>query len=135
MRDQVDRSPAFCFNIAQKDATGTTQGKLRQAPQRILGAVGMNGRKRSAMAGIERVKEDTRFRSTYLPYNNPVRPVPQRGFEQVCESDLTLVRIELGFGGDDMQLANMDLGDIFEDQNALAFRDKAGQHVSERGLP
>lgn len=75
MRNQVDGPPAFLRDILQRDAARATRGKLREAPQRISGAVGVDRRERTAMAGVEGVEKDTRLRTTNLPYNNPVRPM------------------------------------------------------------
>src|ERR1700679_3227525 len=122
MRDQVDGSPPFLCHILQRDAACAPHGELREAPQSIAGGVGVNRRERPAMSGVECVEEDARLRSANLPYNNPVGPVAQCGFQQVCESDLALVGIELGLGGDDVPLPYVEFGDVFEDEDAVAVR-------------
>ena len=76
--------------------------------------------KRSAMACVQGIEKDTRFGSPNLADDDPVRPMAKRSLEQVGESDLALVRIELGLGGDDVRLPYIKFGHIFEDQNAVA---------------
>jgi len=125
MHYHVNGPFALILDIVQRDtSTRTTHRKLRQAPERISGAIGMNRCKRSAMACIQSIEEDPRLGSTNFAYNDPVGPVTERSFEQVGEANLTLVSIELGFGGDDMRLPDIELGYIFQDQDAVAIRDE-----------
>ncbi len=84
------------------------------------------------MAGVERVEEDARLRATNFAHDDPARPVAQRGLQQVAESDLALVGIELGLGGDDMRLLYIEFGHVFEDEDAVAVGDESGDDVGER---
>ena len=76
------------------------------------------------MACIQGIEEDARFRAANLAHNDPVRSVAKGSLEQVREADLALVSIELGLGGDDVRLLNIEFGDIFKDQNTVAIRDE-----------
>ena len=86
------------------------------------------------MACIQGIEEDSRLWAANLPYNDPVWPVAKGSLEQVGETDLTLMGIELGLGGDDMRLLNIEFGDVFKDQNSVTVRDKRGQHIGQSGL-
>lgn len=118
MHDHVDGSSALLLDIAQRDGSSrASHGKLCQAAECICGAIGMNGRKRSAMACIQGIQEDACLRAAYFSDDDSVWPMAKRRFEKVSETDLALMGVELGFGGDNMRLLNIELGDIFQDQN------------------
>ena len=91
MCDHVDGLVALLFNIMQRDASTRTYmaGIVPGAGGRASsGAVGMNGRQRSAMARIQSIEKDARFGSSNLTHNDPVRPVAKGSLEQVREPDL-----------------------------------------------
>lgn len=135
MDDHVDTSPAFLLDVVQRDASScASHGELRQTPQRISSAVGMNGRKRSPMAGVQSIEEDTRLRASNLAHNYAVRPVTKGGFEQIGKPNLILVRIKLGLGRDDVRLPDMEFGHIFQDQDAITVRNGTGKYIGERRL-
>ena len=43
------------------------------------------------MTGVQGIEKNAGFSPANLPHNDPVRPVPKGGLEQVGEADLTLV--------------------------------------------
>ena len=110
---------------------GTPHCELCQATQRIFGAVGMDRRERPAMSCIERVEEDSRFRPANLSYNDPVRPVAKCSLQQIAESDLALVSVKLGLGGDDVRLPYIEFGHIFKNQDAVAVGNKPGEDIGQ----
>jgi hypothetical protein len=61
--DQINGSCTFFDDVLQRDASGTTHGKLCETSQGIFGAVGMDCGEGSAMAGVEGVEENTRLRT------------------------------------------------------------------------
>jgi hypothetical protein len=135
LHDYIDGPFALLLDVMKRDAPSrATHSKLRQAPECISGAVGMDGRKRPAMACVQGIEEDTRFSATDLAHDDPVRPMPKSCLQQVGEADLAIVRIELSLGGDDVRLPYMEFGYIFQDQDAITVRDKTGEHISECGL-
>ena len=54
------------------------------------------------MACIHSVEKYSHFRAAYLTHNDPVRSVAKGGLEQIRETDLAIVCIELGLGADDV---------------------------------
>ena len=60
-----------------------------------------------------------RLRSAHFPYDDAVGPMTKNGFEQIVERNLAAVRIGLGFGGDEVRLADMQLRRILNNKNAL----------------
>jgi hypothetical protein len=50
------------------------------------------------MTCIQSIEEDPRFRASNLSDDDSVRSVPERGLEQIRESNLALMSIELGLG-------------------------------------
>ena len=102
--NNIDYPAAFLLDILQTNVTGTAHCQMREAADGVFGAVGMNRSQRTTMAGIESVEKNARLSTANLANDDPVGPVSERCFEQVGKADLALVRIELGFGGDDVRL-------------------------------
>lgn len=92
-------------------------------------AAGVNGRKRSTVSGVHRVQKRPRLGSTNLPKDDAVRTVAERGLEQVIEGDGMPVGIGLGLLLDHMRFADVQLGGVFDNQDALVLRDGVGEHV------
>ena len=86
------------------------------------------------MACIQSVEKYSRVRAAYLTHNDAVRPVAKSGLEQIRETDLALVCIELGVGADDVGFFNIRFRDIFIDQDSIAVRDQRRQHIGESRL-
>jgi hypothetical protein len=57
------------------------------------------------MARIQGIEEGACLWSANFTDNDPVRPVAKRSFEQVGETDLALVSIELGLGRDNVRFS------------------------------
>ncbi len=62
-------------------------------------------------ACVQSIEKDARLRAAYFSYNNPVRSVAKSSLKQVGETDLALMGIELGFGGNDVRLFYIEFGD------------------------
>src|SRR6266849_8124067 len=86
------------------------------------------------MPSIQSVEKSARFGTAHLPNDDPIRAVPENGFQQVIKSDCALVRIELSLGGDDVRFSDREFCCVFDDQNAIVVRNGVRQDVNERGL-
>lgn len=93
--NQVNTPPDILFGHVQLQVGTATDCEARQATHRFLGTAGMDGRQRSAMAGIHRVEQCAGLRAAHLADNDAVWPVPKHSFEQVVEGDLAAVSIGL----------------------------------------
>jgi len=131
MGDQFDRPQTFLMDVVQSNTTGSAHGELREPPQCISRAVGVYGRDRAAMAGIECVKKDARLRAANLAQNDTVWSMAQCRFQQVTESDLALVCIELDLGRDNVRLPYVEFSHVFKDEDSIAVRNRASDDIGE----
>ena len=107
-----------------------------QARNGIAWVVGVNGGQRTFVAGIHRLHHIHRFRAADLANHDPVRPHPQGVANQCPLVDFTLafdVR-RARFQADDMRLLELQLGCVFDGDDALGLRNESGQYVEQRGL-
>ncbi len=86
------------------------------------------------MTCVQSIQEDACLWAANLAHYNPVRSVAERRFQQVAESDLALVGVELGLGGDDVWLPYVKFGDVFEDEDAVAVGDETRDNIGQRRL-
>jgi hypothetical protein len=93
--DQVDASPYIVFGHLKCEIGAVPDCQRRQAAYGFSRAAAMDGRQRSAMAGVHRVQQCASLRPAHLTDDNPVWPVPEYSFEQVVESDFAAMRIGL----------------------------------------
>src|ERR1700761_4731072 len=91
----------------------------------------MDGRQRATVACVQRIEEDTGLRSANLPHVHSVGPVAERGFQQVSKSYLTLMRVELNLGGDDVLFSNIKFSNILKDQDTVLIGDKTSQDIEQ----
>ena len=63
------------------------QDTMRQAGERLLGGVRVDGAQAAEMTGVERLQQVERFRATHLANQDAIRPVAKRGAEQVGNRD------------------------------------------------
>ncbi|MNW61951.1 hypothetical protein D3C74_400480 [compost metagenome] len=91
---------------------GSTEYHRFQTADHIPGTVRMPRAEAAVMAGIHRLKHIEAFRAPNLAHHNAVRPHPQRGTDQITDTDLPpafririsrLQRNEIRYG-DDLQL-------------------------------
>src|SRR5229473_7932176 len=95
----------------------------------------MDCREHAAMAGIQSIEEGARFGTAHFTNDDPVRAVPENGFQELIKSDCALVRIELSFGGDDVRFSDSEFCRVFNDQNAIFIGDRIGEDVDQCGFP
>ena len=134
MDNHVDTPCNFLGNIVLH---GMAAGAVRQCShpsQSRFGAVGVDGRKRAAMACVQGIEQCPCFQATDLAQDDSVGPMAKGCLEKTVESDGILMRVKLGFGGDNMGLAKVQFRRVFDGQDTFLFRDGIGQNIENRGF-
>src|SRR5580698_7813817 len=135
MDDKVDNFADLGFYVGESSLRMIAHHQIREAPNCLLGGIGVNGREGSRVAGVEGIEQCTGFDSTYFSQNDPVRSPAKSGLQKIVERDLGLEGIRLGFDGKDIGLLDVKLGRILDDNDPLSFGNKVGQYSQQRCLP
>src|SRR5579859_309383 len=96
----------------------------------------MNGRKTSAVAGVEGLQQVESLLAPDFPQDGALGPVPQAGLEQITDGDGWNLRplLAAGLEADKVRLADVDLGGIFDYQQTVIIGNEVGQDVKQGGL-
>ena len=87
------------------------------------------------MAGVEAIEQRARLGSAHFAKGDAVWTPAQSGLQQVVERGRVLVCVGLAFSGQDFGLLDMQLGGIFDDDDAFVVGDRLSKDVQERGPP
>jgi hypothetical protein len=132
--DEIESAPHVLLDGIETEAAAPAHHQGGGPMDGSFRAAGVDGRQRPAVAGIHGIEQCPRLRPAYLADDDAVGTMTKDGLEQVVEGNLVAVRIGLRLRGDDMRLADMQLRRVFDDQDAVLFRDRVGQYTGERGL-
>ncbi|OPY10607.1 MAG: hypothetical protein A4E66_01514 [Syntrophus sp. PtaB.Bin001] len=96
----------------------------------------MNGRQRSVVTGIHRLKHVQHFFGADFADDNPVWPHSQAVPDQIALGHFTLAFDIFGprFQADDMFLFELEFGGILDGDNPFVSRNKTGKNIEHRGL-
>ena len=108
-----------------------------QPPERIIGPVGVHGGERSPVPGTHRLHHVERLGATHLADHNPVGSHAQGIAYEVADGDLAdaLDSCVARLQPHDMWDAKVQLGGVFDCDDALAVWDRSCQRVEQRRLP
>src|SRR5207302_1697692 len=135
--DQQGDAADDLFADGLEGQIGTTHDDHGLDPvDRVLWAVGVHGCHAAVVAGVHRLEHVERFGGAAFADDDPVGPHPQGVDDQVPDGDgaATFHVRAAGFQGDQVALAELQLGGIFDGYDALGVRNEVGQHVECRGL-
>src|SRR5487761_1175472 len=83
---------------------------------------------------MTRLAKRWRAFSAHFAQNDPVRSPAESRLQEIVERDICLERIGLAFDRKNVWFLDVQLGSIFDDDDALLFRDRICQYSQERGL-
>src|SRR4051812_12125846 len=112
---------------------------MRQARQRLVGGIRMDGAEASEVTGVEGLQEVEGLTAAHLADDDAIGPMPQRGTEQIGDRDsrqwrlvpqrhLSSSRLE----SEEIRLVEVDLCGLLDDYDPIAIRDPSGQGVQQR---
>jgi hypothetical protein len=104
--------------------------------QRILGRVGVDGRERSLVTGVQGHEEIERFAAAHLADHDPVRPHAKGASQEVANSHQPAALDVRGAAleADDVGLSQAQLGGVLDRDHPLRLFDEGGECVEERRL-
>ena len=98
----------------------------------------MDSRNRTRVPGVQRIEQVECFTAAYFANDQPVRPVPQRRFDQIPNGDrrdclrTRAVNLFLSrFEAKDVWMVDLQFGCILNDAQALVLRDEVDQSLRE----
>ena len=89
------------------------------------------------MTGIEGLEKIESFLSTDFAQNRPLGPMAQTGFEEIANchrwdaGSLLPARLE----ADEIGLADVDLGRVFDNDQPIFIRNEVGQDIQQGSFP
>ena len=87
------------------------------------------------MTDVQRLQEIKRLASPNLSYDDAIGPVTESGLEEIPNGDSRRrVLCPAGLETDQVALANVDLGRILDDHDALLIRDEVTEDVEQGGF-
>ena len=136
MDDQVDAAPHLLGDRLVRQADPGHQRQRLEPAQRIGGRVGVDGRERAVVAGVERGQQVERLGAADLADHDPVGPHPQRVAQQVANRHLppALDAGRPALQPDHVRLLQAQLGRVLDRHHPLAGGDEAGERVEQRRL-
>jgi hypothetical protein len=112
------------------------EGERLDPPQRIGRRVGVHGRERAVVAGVQRLEHVERLRAPHLANHDPVGPHAQRVHHELPDRDLAAAleirraRLEPHH----VPLPQPQLGGVLDRDDALLARDRPRERVQRRRL-
>ena len=76
------------------------ENEIGKAAERLCRGVGVDGRERPGVTGVERIEQRSRLDAADFAQDDPVGPPAQRGLEQIVEGNAGLEGIGLAFDRD-----------------------------------
>lgn len=134
MHDEIDSFGDFGFRVGESGLRMVAHHQIGESMQGLLCRIGMDGRKRSGMAGIEGIEQCARLNSAHFAEDDAIWPPAESRLEKVVESDVGLECIRLAFDGQDVRLLNLQFRSIFDDDEAFLFWNEIGQYPEQCGL-
>ena len=134
--DEVDGRGDLLADRPQRQLVAGHEDHRLEAPEHVLGAVGVAGRQRAVVAGRHRLEHVQRLARAALADDDPVGSHVHRVPQQVPDRDLALA-FEVGrprLERDDVVLAELELGGVLDRHDPLVVRDERRQDVERRGL-
>src|SRR5262245_62156762 len=114
---------------------------VRQAGERLLGGIRVNGAQAAEMTGVERLQKIEGFRPANLANQNAIRSVPQGRAEQISDGDRGQRRLlpERSLGSSRFQskyvrFVEVNFRSLFDENDSIAIRNVGGQRVQKRRL-
>src|SRR5262245_43654001 len=114
---------------------------VRQAGERLLGRIRVNGAQAAEMPGVECLQKVEGFRPANLADEDAIRPVPQGRPEQVSDGHRGQRRLlpERSLGASRFQskyvwFVEVDFRSLFDENDSIAIRNVGGQRVQKRRL-
>ena len=135
MNNHVNGATALVFNVIEGHVSRASECKVGESANRSLGIVCVEGGQRALVPGVQCVEQYPCLRAANFANDDPVGPMAERRLEQVGEADRTLVSVELGLGGDDVRLPDMQFSGVLEYQDALTVGNETGKHISSVVFP
>src|SRR5882672_4705973 len=86
------------------------------------------------MARVERIEQRPGLHSTHFAQNDPVWSPAESGLQKVVKRDVGFECVGLAFNRQNVRLLDVKLGDIFDDDDAILFRNEVSQYSQECGL-
>jgi hypothetical protein len=96
----------------------------------------MDRSERAVVAGVHCLEHVECFRATNLTYDDPVRSHPKAVTHELALADFSTA-FDVGWPSlqaHHMRLTKLQLRGVFDRDDTLVFRNKAGQDVEHRGL-
>src|SRR5208283_427975 len=119
--------------VRQLDAA--LQDTARKAGETLSGRVGMNGGQCSRVTRIEKLQKIERLAAANLPQQNTIWPVTERCFQQVADGDARHAVLGMPcFEANQVRVSQPDLRGIFDQEDALVFRNEFAEDVEGRRL-
>ena len=136
MHDRVDRGADLRPHGDERKARSSHQHERLEARQHVDGPVGVDGRERSVVTGVERLKHVEGFAAAHLADDDAVGTHPQRGAHQVAHAHRARAFCvgRPGLEPHDVGLHQPQLGGLFDGDDALTGGDRRRQRVEEGGL-
>jgi multidrug efflux pump subunit AcrA (membrane-fusion protein) len=107
----------------------------RQPRERLRRGIGVDRRQRAGVPRIQCLKEIVCFPAADFADDHPIRPMPERGPQQVADRDgreiaLRAPRLE----ANDVGLVDLQLRGILDNDNSIALRNEGRQRIEQRRL-
>jgi hypothetical protein len=123
-------------NGAHRQIHAGHEGERFQPGDRFRGGVGVGGCERAVVAGVHRLEHVERLAAAALPHDDAVRTHAQRVPDQITDGVLAAPLEVCGacLQGNDVRLLELQLGCVFDGDDAFFGRDRSGQDIEERRL-
>src|SRR6478752_339913 len=134
--DQVDGRGDLLADGADRKVDAGHEDHRLEAGEHVAGAVGVTGRHRAVVTGVHCLEHVQRLTGAALSDDDPVGPHPEGVPDELADRDGALafdVR-RAGLEGDDVLLAELELGRVLDRDDPLVVRDKRGEDVQRRRL-
>ena len=125
-RDPVD-------DAATNDLPGQAarlHGAAREAGQGGGGVVGVDGRQRASVAGVEGLEEIRGLGAAHLADDDVVGAVPKRMAHQVADGDSFFAKLA-GLEADAVLVSDVELEGVLDRDDAVVEREKLDERVEE----
>ncbi len=134
LNDQVDRRSELLPHRLQRQFDAAHRDHRLQSGNGVTGAVGVNRRQRTFVAGVHRLQHVERFRTTAFADDDAVGSHTEAVFHQVGRADPTLafdVR-RPRFEPQHVVLLQLKFGRVFDRHDSLVVLNEARQRVEQR---
>ena len=124
--DEVDRGRDLLADGADREVDAGHEDHRLEARQHVARAVGVAGGHRAVVARVHGLEHVQRLARTALPDDDPVGPHAQRVADELADRDLALALDvgRAGLEGDDVLLAELELGRVLDRHDPLVVRDE-----------